>query len=350
MSGFSLPALLGIFAAAAAVIWVAGVQLSNTTDAIDMRFGLGQALGGLILLAVATNLPEIAIVGTAAVRQNFDIATGNILGGIAIQTVVLVVLDGVGVPRRPLTFATASLIQVLEGALVIAVLAVAVIATILPSNLVVARIDPSALLILLFWVGGLFLIRRASKELPWRKFTKGEAPDESRNKRAGGSRHKKRPLGVVLAIFGVSAIATLVAGVFAEESGSAIAETIHLNGALFGGTVLAAATAMPEVSTGLAAVRMEDFELAVSDIFGGNAFLPVLFFPATLLAGTSVLGRAQKTDVYLAVTGMLLTSVYLCGLVMRPRRQFLRLGADSALVLVLYVIAIVGLYFIDRGG
>jgi cation:H+ antiporter len=348
MASLPLPILLGVFAAAAVVIWVAGVQLSRSTDVIDDHFGLGQALGGLILLAVATNLPEIAIISTAAVRQNFDIATGNVLGGIAIQTVVLVILDGAGVPRRPLTFVTASLVQVLEGSLVIAVLAVAVIATILPGSLVIARIDPSALLILLFWVGGLYLVRRAAKSLPWKTERAAADPDAARRKRARAQK-QQRSIGVVLAIFAVGAVATLVAGVAAEESGNAIADAIHLNGALFGGTVLAAATALPEVSTGLAAVKIEDYELAMSDIFGGNAFLPVLFFPATLLAGTTVLAKAQKTDVFLAVLGMLLTSIYVGGLVFRPKRQFLRLGPDSLIVLVLYVIGIAGLALVDRG-
>ena len=128
----SLPVLAGVFIVSAGAIWFAGIQLSKTTDEIDSRFGLGQALGGLILLAVATNLPEIAIVGAAAVQHNFDIATGNIFGGIAIQTLVLVALDGFGVPRRPLTNATTSLVQVLEGGLVIAVVAVAIGGFLLP--------------------------------------------------------------------------------------------------------------------------------------------------------------------------------------------------------------------------
>ena len=77
--------MLLIFAAAAAAVWVAGMQLSDATDVLASRLGLGQALGGLILLAIATNLPEIAITASAALGHNLGIAIGNILGGIAIQ-------------------------------------------------------------------------------------------------------------------------------------------------------------------------------------------------------------------------------------------------------------------------
>lgn len=116
-----------IFVAAAAVVWVAGIQLSKATDVLDARLHLGGALGGLIVLAVATNLPEIATV-SAAISGNLDVAVGNILGGIALQTVVLVILDAFGRRGRgvkPLTYRAASLTLVLEGLAVVAVLAVA---------------------------------------------------------------------------------------------------------------------------------------------------------------------------------------------------------------------------------
>jgi cation:H+ antiporter len=105
MSGLSLWLLVLIFLAAAAAIWVAGTQLSNQTDVLSVRLHLGSALGGLVLLAIATNLPETAIVASAAISGNVGVAVGNILGGIAIQTVVLVALDAFGVRgRHPLTY------------------------------------------------------------------------------------------------------------------------------------------------------------------------------------------------------------------------------------------------------
>src|SRR4051794_30620591 len=147
--------LLLLFVGSAAVIWVAGVQLSDTTDVLAERLHLGSALGGLVLLAIATNLPEIAITVSAATSHHLDVAVGNILGGIAIQTVVLVALDAFGVEvRRPLTYQAASLVLVLEGALVVLVLLIVVAGAQLPPSLLHLRVTPDVVLIAVAWVAG----------------------------------------------------------------------------------------------------------------------------------------------------------------------------------------------------
>jgi len=352
LSSLPLVVLVGSFVVAGAIIWVSGIQLSNTTDILSDRFGLGQALGGLILLAFVTNLPEIAITTAAALNHNVDIAVGNILGGIAVQTVVLVLIDGFGVSDHPLTYRAASLVLVLEGALVIGVLAVAVMGSQLPSSLIVARVGPGALLIALVWLAGLWLLRTANKGLPWHE--QGYPPDSQ--PRQSDTKQNKRQAKMkststvrAVSIFAVAALATLAAGVALEETGKEIAVHIGLSGILFGATFLAAATSLPELSTGLASVKNGDFRLAFSDIFGGNAFLPVLFLLATVLSGQAVLPAAHKTDIYLTSLGILLTMVYLWGLIFRPAREYLRLGLDSILVLILYAIGIAGLVAVAHG-
>jgi len=348
-ASFPLPGLLAIFVGGAAVIWFAGIQLSNMTDIISSRFGLGEALGGIIILAIATNLPEIAIVVSASLTHHIGIGIGNILGGIAIQTVVLVVLDGFGLRRKgALTYEAASLQLVLEGVLVMSVLVISIMGTQLPQSIIIARLAPGDVLIAALWLIGLWLINKARKDLPWQE--KGRAPNTSRPTQGSGQKKREKwSTARVLLVFALAALATLFAGVVLEESGNAIADHIGLSGVLFGSTVLAAATALPEVSTGLAAVKLGDYSLAISDIFGGNAFLPVLFLFITLLSGQSALPQAKNTDIYLASLGALLTAVYIYGLIFRPKRQFLNLGIDSIVVLVLYIVGIVGLFTIGSG-
>lgn len=344
--------LLAVFAAAAGAVWVAGIFLSNTTDALDSRLHLGEALGGLILLAITTNLPEIAITATAALHHDLGVAIGNILGGIALQTVVLVALD-LSVPgKRPLTWQAASLTLVLEGVLVCAVLVVTLMGTQLPKTLIAFRLTPEDLALAALWVAGLWLLNRARAGLPWQD--KGDAPGgeqteamKARKKKADES-DKRQSTGRIGLVFGAAALVTLVAGVALEQTGDGIARHLHMTGVLFGATILAAATSLPEVSTGLASIKLGDYNLAISDIFGGNAFLPVLFLLATVLSGEAALPRAQRTDIYLAGLGALLTTVYLYGLVFRPRRLFLRMGADSLLVLTLYALGVWGLFAVAK--
>lgn len=345
--------LVVAFAGAAAAVWVSGTQISNATDVLSTRLGLGEALGGLILLALVTNLPEIAIVVSAALQDNLGIAIGNILGGIAIQTVVLAVLDGWGTPGEPLSYRAAALVLVIEGATVIAILAAVVMGSRMSESAMFLRVTPAGVAILLFWLAGLWLVRRARTDLPWHQ--SGNPPDGQKVPRGHRRITRERRMAErgmstrrAAGVFAAGAIVTLGAGVALEVTGEHIAARVGLSGVLFGATVLAAATALPEVSTGLQSVRMGDFQLAVSDIFGGNAFLPVLFVPATLLSGSAVLPEAQNSDVYLTALGALLTVVYILGLLFRPRRQWLRLGPDSLAVVALYALGIAGLVYVTH--
>jgi cation:H+ antiporter len=350
----SLTLLLLIFGLSAVAIWFAGIKLSETADILTTHFNLGEALGGMILLAIVTNLPEIAITVSAAIQDQLELAIGNILGGIAIQTVVLVVLDVFGLGKKdPLTYRAASLVLVLEGIMVITVLTLVVVGNQLSTSVIWLGVSPIDLLIVLVWMASIYMIGKARTDLPWHRL--GVLPDSQKEKR-GHSMKKKYDSAInkgvsiqkVVLVFAFCSLVTLVAGVGLEVTGEAIAKQIGMTGVLFGATILAAATALPEISTGLAAMRLKDYQMAVSDIFGGNAFLPVLFMVATLLSGKSVLPLAHKTDIYLTALAILLTIIYIIGLIFRPRKQLLWMGIDSLFVLVVYLIGLLGLFVIAQ--
>jgi cation:H+ antiporter len=152
--------------------------------------------------------------------------------------------------------------------------------------------------------------------------------------------------GRAIATFVVAATVTLVAGVCLESSGSALADRANVSGVVFGATVLALATALPEISSGIAAVRLGDHKLAVADIFGGNAFQVCLFLLADLIAGQPVLPSSGDLNSWLAALGILLTVVYASGVIVRIERCHLRLGFDSILCVGLFAFGIAGLYAI----
>jgi cation:H+ antiporter len=346
----SLPVLLPIFLVAAAVVWVASTHLSTSSDLLADHWHLGQALAGLLLIAIVEDLPEVVIVVSGVLAHHLDLITGNLLGGIATQTVILVAVDATGVAHRPLSYRASSLIMVLEGLQGLVVFSLVLLATQLPASLVGLRLAPGGVLIVA-WLLTTWLIKRARTHLPWQQdaqaplppaVTQAQAKQEAKQHQTS-TRH-------ALVVFAASALAILVAGYALEESSNALAGDVGLSGVVFGGTILALATALPEFSSGYTAAKSGSFELAVSEVFGSNTFLPVLFLPATLLAGQAILPQAKAAEIYLTGLDMLLTTVYLWGLIFRPARQYLRLGPDSIVVLVAYAIGVAGLVAITGRG
>jgi cation:H+ antiporter len=345
VASLSTPLVLALFALAGVVIWWAGGILASTTDAIDAHVGWGEGLGGAVFLAIATNLPELAIVCAGAYNHDLTLAVGNILGGIAIQTVVLVILDGPGLRSHPpLTSVVTSLTIVLQGLVLIAILMLCMLGALSPPSLIFARTTPAEITILLAWIAGLWIVQHNEDRQVWRT---------AREERAAVSpivapKHQQRPLSHVVALFAFAALVTLVCGVVLALTSEVAAARFNMTGVLFGATVLAAVTALPEVTTGLYAVRAGRYELAMSDVIGGNAFLPVLFLLGTLLSNKALLPDAQGPYLYLTALGALLTAVYCVGVILRSNRLVLGAGIDSIVVLVLYVVGIGGLFFVTH--
>lgn len=90
---WSLAQLIGAILLLAAIVFVSGVALSRTADAIAQQTGLGSGLTGLFILGIATSLPEISTVTHAVRMRRFELAIGEILGANIFNLAVLFLAD-----------------------------------------------------------------------------------------------------------------------------------------------------------------------------------------------------------------------------------------------------------------
>ena len=338
VSALSTQTLFFIFMLAALAIWLLGVKLIKAIDAITSYYELGGAFGGMVFLAIVTNLPEIAITAVAAYTKNYDIAISNLLGGIAIQTVVLVLIDIFGVGRSaPLTLKGHSKVLIIEGVAVILILSFVIIGNQFPPSIMYLRSTPFEWLILLIWLGTIYIITKLVRK---KKIIDNAAPVSQL--RMPKAKFKGSITAALLVLF-MGAIITLLAGWALTITGEQLAIRWHMTGVVFGATILALCTALPEISTGIASAKIRDYNMAVSDIFGGNAFLPVLFLMASIISEDAILPNLKQSDIYLTMLGIILTGIYMVGMLIHSKKQIFRMGVDSFIVLIVYLIGIWGL-------
>jgi len=348
MESLSLFVLIVIFLISAAVTWIAGISLTKTTDIIDTRLNIGEALGGLILLGISGSLPEIAICYSAAISGHIPIIIGNLLGGIAIQTLIIVIFDFSTKQKKPLSYIAGSPLLSLETIFAIFITSVALGATFIPVKKSIFHMNPLSIFLAVIWVVGLFTINRARKNPKYFETSHDGNPGRKHHQRRAVENHafytKKSTLYVSL-IFLVGCVATLIAGVVLEESGSIIADKLGLNSGIFAATVLAICSSLPEISTGLESIFIGDNHLAVSDIMGGNAFMLVIFLFADFIVGKPVLSYAGHIDILFGIVGIFMMAVYAASFLLKPQKCYLGIGPDSIIQIVLYTIGLVVMYY-----
>src|SRR5262249_2092787 len=181
------------------------------------------------------------------------------------------------------------------------------------------------------WLGGVYALNRVRRAPRWEIDMPGARPGRTHKQR----RHPEgaaKPTGSArraILIFTIASLFTLAAGVILEVAGNTLADRAGINGVIFGATVLALATALPEVSSGLAAVKIGDHQLAVADIFGGNAFQVSLFLVADLIAGKPALPFAGDLHAWLPGLSLVLTTIYGGAGIVRPEGCTPRPGLHS---------------------
>jgi len=335
-----LPLLANVaaFAVAAALVWLAGTRLARYADAIARVTGIGREFLGLLMLGGVTSLPELAVATTATLQGTPALSINDVLGSAAINVVILALADAV-VGRGALTGILASPALLLQGVLGILVMAL-IVAPSLTGDVAVLGLGAWSWALLLTYLLGLRLVSKSHAGEAWQPGGRQQqAPGDD------DDAPPQQPLRGLVLRSAAAGAAILVAGFVLARSGDALAHQTGLGTSFFGAVVLGFSTSLPEVSTVLAAVRLRQYSMAVSDVFGTNLFnVTIVALVDALHPGGPVLLETGRFASFAALLALALTAIYLVGMIERRDRAVLRMGIDSIAVLLLYAAGLAVLY------
>ena len=144
---------------------------------------------------------------------------------------------------------------------------------------------------------------------------------------------------------GIASFAILISGVILVQTAESIAAQSGLGSSFIGATLLASSTSLPELSVSIAAVRLGSQSMAISNIFGSNLIMIFLLLPTDIFYQKgALLNSANESAEFALISGIVVTAIYVIGLILRKSKTFLKMGIDSIAVLFIYIITLYVLY------
>lgn len=341
LHSFSPAVNLALFAVAAAFVWLAGTRLARYVDEVGARTGLGEAFLGMVMLGVATSLPEVATTITASMIGNAELVTANLFGGVAMQITVLAIVDVIAV-RGALTYVTPHPVLLFQGVMLLLLLSLATAGAALGDPIAIMGVGLTPLLVAAGFLVTVWVTKSEQHQPRWEpthlpKKRKRRALDDTSLESASDAR--------VYALCAGSAGVILLAGWVLALTGDALAGQTGLGSSFVGVALVAASTSLPEISTVLGSVRQGNHQMAVSNILGTNCLEVALFLVADVAyRGGPMLAEAGPGAMLAAAVGMLVTCILLLGLLLRRDRTIARMGWDSLAILIVYGAGLAGLF------
>lgn len=336
---------------AGTVVVLTGARFTRLADVMAEKLNIGGGWIGMILLATVTSLPEVVTGGSATWLGNPGMALAAVLGSCSFNITIIVLLNAILGGGSLLKKVSPS--HTLSSSFGILLIGMALLGIALGEKFRhrydVARVCEAlwAIAIFITYLGCMRLIYRFEHRDQLAESVKPREP-------FGAGRWTQLVViaGVlVLAAWWLARIGDTLSVHHIEALGRPLGATFV--GAFF----LALATSLPEITTGIAAVRLGNVDMALGNLFGSNMFnifvIPMLKV-VSLAGGNSLLmGEYGFEANPLMLTGLLailLTAIAVGGLTYKSERRMLRrFGFDSILIAGTYV-GVMILLIMEAGG
>ncbi len=344
---------VAVFLLMSAVIIGAGVLLAKSGDRIADVTGLGGLLIGMVLVAAATSLPEIAVaISAVVVEDSPDLAIGNLFGSNMANMALLAMVD---IAWRGKVWQQVGTGHARTAAVAIALTSIAVLAVLQPFDIVIGWVGIESIVI---FVGFISLIawthRSAIPAVPTGEVSheQGTAQDAQHQHLSGADVTSRKAILYTirwdLAKFGIAALVILLAAPILVNAADGIGREAELSESFVGASFLAFSTSLPELATAVAAARIGAFDLAVGSLLGSNAFnMAIILFTDLAYTEGPILAGVNLAQAFVGVSAILLMSIVLAGIVHGARTRAWKLEPGSGMTLVVYFIL---MYMIFNSG
>lgn len=301
-----LLSILGFVLCAVAILW-AGTRLTGYTDVIALRTRLGRVWAGMLLLAVATSLPELVNCTSAALGNLPDIAAGAVAGSNVIN---LAILGAGDLFRHSTSFLNGLQRRHLRSIRAILLMSLIAVTAVLLGHRgpVLGWVSPFGAALLIVYILAVLRTHPAVEET------------------ALAPTIPTITLRTAVTRYLLLAAVVVVAALFLPDLAARLAASTGLGNSFVATVLVAIATSLPEAVTAVAAIRMGAPELAVGGILGSNLFNLVILGTSDLFYRRgSLFAAVEKSHLVPLAIGMLLAALVALAVRRGPRRRLLRL-------------------------
>ena len=283
--------------------------------AVVMR--VAPVIVGSVVVGFGTSAPEMVVSAVAAADDNLDIGVGNIIGS-NVANISLVLGCATLLASVPVQRAT------LRREVPISVGSVLLFAALLQGEL--SRVEGLVLIVVLVTVLG-YVLRAPRRE---QRVSVGEEISDLVGEEAPST--FPEVVRTTMALLGVVVAAWLVV-----TGAEGIADELDLTGGFIGFTLVAVGTSAPELFTAVAAARRNEIELLIGNLLGSNMFNSLAVGGAIALVGP---GQPEDGDLVVWGSVLMVAVVLASAIVMITKRRVARLEGFFLVVAWMACVAI----------
>lgn len=327
--------LFGKFFCCSSIIFISGRRVAKYGDIIADKTGLGGLWVGMMLVAIATSLPELFTgVGSTLFVNSPDLTFGNIVGANSYNLLNIAVLDFLHRPGPLLSVVSSGQLLLAYVSLVpLGIASVGLFLGRLSPFFNFAHISFYSFLIAIAYVicSRLLFLFEKRKRLK-------KTPESEPGSHADGQVNITLPKAFLY--YGIAATAIAGAGIWLAYLGNEMASSFGLAQNFVGSLFLGFTTTLPEITVSVAALRIGAKELAVANMLGSNLFnTTILFFNDVLYRKAPIFTVVSPRHIFTACVVCIMTLFVINGITRRPKaKSVFGLSGYSLGLIIVFVI------------